>query len=957
VALAIFAELLTSHARDTGAASPPPIVWVLFASGAVLLVAGVWPISRLSIANVERYFVGTSGDRRLERSMPPLLVASLCLIVSIQFFRTVNSVPLGQTPSEPANSGSWLLWIGALVFFSWAVLAWERAVPPRGDGEVATRSGKQAASRAELLIMAALFGLALLVRFINLDKVPPGLWFDEADSGLVAQHISVLAGAHPTFIAGFTNMGSLYFYLLGLVIKIFGPSTWSVRALPALSGALLSPLLYMLGSRLYGRRVGLAAAGIVAISTWNITFSRLGMNSMPTVLLDVAALFFAVRGLQTGRLGYFAAGGLMLGLALQMYQSAHLLVFLLLLLLVHLVSTTRGQVMHRTGAGLAVFGVATVFAFAPVGEFALQHPAMFFERTQQVSLFDTVEKGSQVEALGENLSKHLLMFSFKGDGNGRHNLPGAPMLDDLTAAMFFLGLGSCALRARRWQYFLPLAWFSVALAGGVLTLPFEAPQAARTLENSVVTSLLAGLAIGESFQVVERFWASRRRTLGIALTARLRVPVVVSLSYLGILVVLVLAASSALSKYFVLQADSAAVWGDMLAGQAEAGRYLSHPQPGEEFLVSPTFIGEPTLRYLAPRSAPKEWPGMVAIPIQMQHGDVTLLLSRLDGLDLSAVYRIYPHAITDRLRAPSGGDPLMYHIRIPAGDIQATHGVSAALYDPAATQPRAQRTQRDLTFDWAGAAPSASVTLSATLGVMDSGTYLFGWRPVETASAGTLLVDGALVPADRGLLLGQGLHTLRATHSVTSANNAELLTWGMAGRPAEPIDPAQLFDPSRIEPRGLTGTYRAGRLPEGPAAGISIDPVVAFFFQHLPLGLQRPYSVVWTGRLYAPVTGTYAFGTEQIDESRLSIDGRLAVTNVVPNQLSEAQLNLSAGWHDIRLEFLDASAYSHVYLYWTPPGRPRSAIPSAFLRPQMGESPQPDGHEPTLADSQAEGLP
>jgi 4-amino-4-deoxy-L-arabinose transferase-like glycosyltransferase len=958
VALVIFAEQLTRQARDSHAALPPPITWVLFASGAALLVAAVWPVSQLSIANVGRYFVGRSADRRLQRSIRPLLVASICLVVSVQLFRTVNSVALGQVPPEPANSGSWLFWIGALVFFSWAVLAWERAVPITADGDEATSSRERPAFKIELLIMIALFCWALLVRLINLDKVPPGLWFDEAESGLVAERLSVLGGAHPTFVSGFTHMGSFYFYVLGGVIKIFGPSIWSLRALPALSGALLSPLLYLLGSRLYSWRVGLAAAAMVAISTWNITFSRLGMNTMPTVLLDVAALLCVVRGLQTGRSWYFAAGGLALGLALQMYQTSRLLAVVLLLLVLHLLITTRGQVVRRAGAGLAVFALATVFAFAPVGVFAIQHPAVFSERVDQVSVFNTALQGREAEVLGANLSKHLLMFSFKGDRNGRHNLPDAPMLDDLTAAMFFLGLGSCVWRAWRWQYFLPLAWFIVALAAGVLTLPFEAPQAARTVENSVVTALLAGLAIGEVSHVLERLWASRRWTSWIATAARLGVPTALSVSYLGILVFLVPAASSTLPRYFIRQAGSAAVWGDMTAAQAEAGRYLSRRQRDEEVVVSPSFIGGPTLRFLAPASAPQEWPGMAAIPIQMSRkADVTLLLDPRDGVDLSAVSRIYPHATTDRLRAPSGGEPLLFTVRLPAEDIQKTHGVSASLYDPGATQPREERTQRDLSFDWAGAAPSASVSLSTTLDVVDSGTYHFAWRPLETASSGTLLVDGALAGAYRGFLLGRGLHTLRATHPVTAASNADLLTWGMEGRPAEPIDPAQLFDPSRLEPHGLTGTYRAGRLPEGPTAGARVDPVISFFFHHLPLGLQRPYNVAWVGRLYAPVAGTYGFGTEQIDESRLSIDGRQAVANLLPNQLSEAQITLSAGWHDIQLEYLDASAYSHVYLYWTPPGRPRSVIPSAFLRPQMTAPPQPDGHEPTLADSQAEGLP
>ena len=47
-------------------------------------------------------------------------------------------------------------------------------------------------------------------------------------------------------------------------------------------------MLYVLGSRLYGWRAGLAAGGLVAILDWNLDWSRIGMASMPTVALVLA---------------------------------------------------------------------------------------------------------------------------------------------------------------------------------------------------------------------------------------------------------------------------------------------------------------------------------------------------------------------------------------------------------------------------------------------------------------------------------------------------------------------------------------------------------------------------------------------------------------------------------------------------------------------------------------------
>src|SRR5438270_11734445 len=71
-----------------------------------------------------------------------------------------------------------------------------------------------------------------------------------------------------------------------------------------------------------------------------------------------------------------------------------------------------------------------------------------------------------------------------------------PMLDDLVSALLILGMGYALLRIVRWQFFFPLVWLGVSLMGGVLSLPFEAPQGHRTMENMLTTALLAGLILG-----------------------------------------------------------------------------------------------------------------------------------------------------------------------------------------------------------------------------------------------------------------------------------------------------------------------------------------------------------------------------------------------------------------------------------------------------------------------------
>src|SRR5439155_19178706 len=130
---------------------------------------------------------------------------------------------------------------------------------------------------------------------------------------------------------------------------------------------------------------------------------------------------------------------------------------------------------------------------SPIALYALQHPTEFFARMEQVSIFNQIQEVGDVSPLYSNVAKHLLMFNAAGDPNGRHNLPGAPMLDPLTGALFVAGLLYCL--ARPWQptATLRVAWVPLMLSGGVFSLDFEAPQGLRCLDEVIAVAALAAV--------------------------------------------------------------------------------------------------------------------------------------------------------------------------------------------------------------------------------------------------------------------------------------------------------------------------------------------------------------------------------------------------------------------------------------------------------------------------------
>ena len=202
-----------------------------------------------------------------------------------------------------------------------------------------------------------------------------------------------------------------------------------------------------------------------------------------------------------------------------------------------------------------------------------------------------------------------------------------------------------------------------------------------------------------------------------------------------------------------------------------------------------------------------------------------------------------------------------------------------------------------------------------------------------------------------------GLHTVVATDTLTSGTGTARLLWA---------PPRAANDSTRARRRAVRpAAHRAARaqrlLParaewEGPVDLARVDPVISFYFQHTVL--ERPYHVEWLGRLYVPQAGVYTLSTEQLSSSTLTLDGEEVLVNRNPNSLQGVTRPLTAGWHSIKLAYLDDQGYSHMYLYWTPPGYPQSIIPSAFLWPDLGQYPTaPAGGWPTLSASQGGAAP
>ena len=522
-------------------------------------------------------------------------------------------------------------------------------------------------------------------------------------------------------------------------------------------------------------------------------------------------------------------------------------------------------------AGVLVVGL--LIALGPLGLFAVMNPDQFNQRVDQTSVFARKETDEQkITALRSNIEKHLLMFNVRGDANGRHNLPGEPMLDPTTGAFLVLGVAWSLTRWRdRFRSSL-LIWLFFALLGGILSLDFEAPQGARTMNAVPVVCLLAALPLAyvwEETRDFARSWALSPRGLRMAGAA---VCVLVT-------VVLLRAAYANGYTYFVRQANDFAVWSAYSTAETIAARRANDLGSGYTFYLANFFTDHPTLRFLTPWLKGYQIVTSDMIFPLYKTGDrpVAIFLDAQKTAAFNAGRRYYPTGSFVQHKPPFGGPVSLYEIVLTASDIQAVQGLNASYYQGADWQgkPVIQRKEPRVEADWRSSPPltgAFSVEWQGTLYVPQYGQYVLA---VSAPAAGQVLVDESPLletgaqggSAEKSVALAKGNHSLRVR--AAGAAGQVRLSWQTPGGARETIPQESLYVPPVVA-NGLLGSYYRGTDWSGGVAVAQVDPSLSLYF-HQPL-LPRPYTVEWRGKIDAPAAGTYTFGLESIDDSWLYID-------------------------------------------------------------------------------------
>lgn len=282
------------------------------------------------------------------------------------------------------------------------------------------------------------------------------------------------------------------------------------------------------------------------------------------------------------------------------------------------------------------------------------------------------------------------------------------------------------------------------------------------------------------------------------------------------------------------------------------------------------------------------------------------------------------------------------------------HGLAGEHYNNGSLSgtPIAITTNATMDFDWSIGAPQFgvdtngfSIRWTGQLLAPTSGTYTF---QTESDDGVRLWVNGQPLINDWNAhptttnsaaitLAGGEFADLRLEYFDNIGSAVARLKWVPPGGVLAVVPDANLFPATN----GLRGEYFNGT-NFGTRVVTRLDPQVNFDWgTSLPdVGVPADaFSVRWTGRLRAPVDGSYTLHTVSDDGIRLWLGGQLLISNWTQHVTMEdiAVFTMAAGQeYDLRLEAYDAGGNAVAKLLWTPPGGPKTSIPAAQFLPPGG---------------------
>ena len=344
-----------------------------------------------------------------------------------------------------------------------------------------------------LVIAALMAGIGL--RVVGLDRVPPGLYADEACNGYDAYSLLLTGRDHhgnflPLVFQGFNdNRMPLFDYSLVPLIGAFGLSSDVVRMGAALWGTADLVAIVMLAYLMLGLPGAVVTAVLVSVSPWHLPLSRYGTEvilASTTVSLAMVCFFLWLKRHEDR---WLLLSGVLFGLTLYSYPITKIFTPLMLGLLTLIYWREVRQARSK-----ALIALAIVLALAaPQAALFWRHWAEMQAHFSEVSLFHYISTcpgcppSEQAEAAGATFAVRAADFAaawlsyftpdflfLSGDRGGHWELlfpPGFGMLLPEQALLIGFAIVGLFGGHRRKPALLLIGWLVLAALPAALLVP------------------------------------------------------------------------------------------------------------------------------------------------------------------------------------------------------------------------------------------------------------------------------------------------------------------------------------------------------------------------------------------------------------------------------------------------------------------------------------------------------
>lgn len=399
-----------------------------------------------------------------------------------------------------------------------------------------------------LYAMVAIILLAGWFRFTDFSGTPPEMTSDHVEKLLDAQR--VYEGQYSVFFANNGGREPFQMYAIALLTNLpfFDMSHDTLKFVANLEALLTIPLLFWMGREVIGSRdrrlgnvVGVILAGLIAVSYWHTSITRLALRIVLTPLVTSLLIIYLSRGMRDNRRADFIKAGLVLGFGLYTYQAVRMLpVVVVVGVLISIISNfrkphwTSRYIMH-----LIVLVMVAFVVFVPMARYWQQSPESFWRRTSGRLLGDgiitevddagnivernaTIEErldafGNNMSQLAQNVRNALLMYNWKGDVAWINGAPNYPVMDIFTGALLIIGLAAWLVFMIKTRdavfYLLPIMVFIMLLPSALsIAMPIENPSATRTSGSLPEVYLIASLPLA---LIAISVWRVIRNNIGV----------------------------------------------------------------------------------------------------------------------------------------------------------------------------------------------------------------------------------------------------------------------------------------------------------------------------------------------------------------------------------------------------------------------------------------------------------